>query len=86
MVFATTSLVHNATEKGPQAMKASLKAIAGTMKQPRIVPTPEPPPEPSYRTAQTRTATRQISGHFPAEDVQAFRVLAATLDMDVQEF
>ncbi len=28
---------------------------------------------------------RQLSGHFPAADVKAFRVLAAQLDMDVQE-
>ncbi len=41
--------------------------------------------EKAYRVAQTRAATRQLSGHFPAEAVQAFRVLAATLDMDVQE-
>ncbi len=46
----------------------------------------EPTPEPkSYATAATRNATRQISGHYPADDVQAFRVLAAELDMDVQE-
>ena len=48
--------------------------------------TPAPPPEPkSYATAATRAATRPISGHSPAEDVQAFRILAAELDMDVQE-
>ena len=39
----------------------------------------------SYRTAQTRAAARQLSGHFRADAVQAFRVLAATLDMGVQE-
>jgi hypothetical protein len=39
----------------------------------------------SYAVAQTRTSTRQISGHYPAEDVLAFRILAAELDKDVQE-
>jgi hypothetical protein len=39
----------------------------------------------SYRVAETRRATQQLSGHFPAEDVQAFRVLAAGHDRDVQE-
>lgn len=37
------------------------------------------------RTAKTWVATWQISGHLPVADVQAFRLLAATLDMDVQE-
>lgn len=35
--------------------------------------------------AETRIGTRQISGHFPADDVQAFRILAARQDKDVQE-
>jgi hypothetical protein len=39
----------------------------------------------SHRAAETRSATRQLSGHFPAEDVQARRVLAAEQDRDVQE-
>jgi hypothetical protein len=56
------------------------------MKPPPAKPAAVAPAEPiSYRTAQTRAAARQLSGHFPAEAVQAFRVLAATLDMDVQE-
>ncbi len=68
-------------------MKTSLKTIAGTMKAgPVAVPAPaKPAAEKSYRVAETRATTRQLSGHFPAEDVQAFRVLAATLDVDVQE-
>jgi ferric-dicitrate binding protein FerR (iron transport regulator) len=37
------------------------------------------------RTAQTRAAARQLSGRFPADAVQAFRVLASTLGTDVQE-
>jgi hypothetical protein len=35
--------------------------------------------------AVTRSGTRQISGHFTVGAVQAFRVLAATQDMDVQQ-
>ena len=66
-------------------MKATLKSLAKGMKP---EPAPQPPrsaPEPSYPTAQTRVATRQISAHYNAADVQAFRILAAELDMDVQE-
>jgi hypothetical protein len=68
-------------------LKTSLKAIAGTMKPgPVAAPSPTPvAPDKPYRVAETRAATRQLSGHFPADDVQAFRVLAATLDVDVQE-
>jgi hypothetical protein len=67
-------------------MKTSLKALAGTMR-PAAVEAPPPAPQeaPAYRTAATRAATRQLSGHFPAEAVKAFRVLAADQDMDVQE-
>jgi hypothetical protein len=39
----------------------------------------------SYRVAETRGATRQLSGRFPAEDVQAFRLLAAEQDRNVRE-
>jgi hypothetical protein len=48
-------------------------------------PAPEPQEAPGYRTAATRSDTRQLSGHFPAEAVKAFRVLASVQDMDVQE-
>jgi hypothetical protein len=65
-------------------MKTSLKALAREIK-PAPPPKPEPPPERGYATAQTRTDTRQISGHYPTEDVHAFRILAAEMDMDVQE-
>jgi hypothetical protein len=36
-------------------------------------------------TAATRADTRQLSGHFPTEVVQAFRILAARQDKDVQQ-
>jgi hypothetical protein len=39
----------------------------------------------SYVTAKTRRGTSQLSGHYARANVQAFRVLAAQLDMDVQE-
>ena len=68
-------------------MKASLKTIASGMKAKEAAPPPSPKPEPekSYAVAATRSATRQVSGHYPAADVHAFRVLAAEKDMDVQE-
>ncbi len=67
-------------------MKGSLKTLASTMRPPEAK-APDPPPETAlnYRTAATRAATRQVSGHFPADAVKAFRVLAADQDMDVQE-
>jgi hypothetical protein len=67
-------------------MRASLKSLVGG------VPVPEPaaPPEPekrgpSYRTAQTRTDTRQVSGHFKPEVVQTLRLIAVEQDRDIQE-
>ncbi len=65
---------------------ASLKSLAAPRLPAAEVPAPVAPPEPpAYRTAATRSATRQLSGHFPAPAVQAFRILAAEQDMDVQE-
>ena len=71
------------------AKSASLKSLASAIK-PAQDPAPSPQPQPisdgpAYRIAETRATTRQISGHFPADAVKAFRVLAADLDMDVQE-
>ncbi len=67
-------------------MKASLKTIAKGMKSEAAAPTPpKAAPEKAYAIAQTRSTTRQISGHYPAADVHAFRILAAEMDMDVQE-
>jgi len=65
---------------------ASLKSLAAARRPAVEAPVATPAPEvPAYRTATTRAATRQLSGHFPADAVQAFRVLAAEQDMDVQE-
>ncbi|OYV24721.1 MAG: hypothetical protein B7W99_00915 [Rhodospirillales bacterium 20-58-10] len=67
-------------------MKASLKDIAATMKPTKATPvTAEIIEAKSYRTAETRADTRQLSGHFPAEDVKAFKRMALEQDMDVQE-
>jgi hypothetical protein len=44
--------------------------------------TPEPR---SYRIAQTRSDTRQVSGHFKPEISQTLRLIAVEQDRDVQE-
>jgi hypothetical protein len=64
---------------------SSLKSLAVTMKAAPVRVAPEPPRVVSYRVAETRGETRQLSGHFPAVDVQALRVPAAEQDRDVQE-
>ncbi|WP_226019370.1 ribbon-helix-helix domain-containing protein [Novosphingobium sp. FKTRR1] len=67
-------------------MKTSLKDIAADMKPGRAEPAPAKVIDPkNYRTAETRADTRQVSGHFPAEDVKAFKRMALEADMDVQE-
>jgi hypothetical protein len=43
------------------------------------------PSKHSYRVAATRQDARSVAGHYPATQVQAFRVLAAKLDKDVQQ-
>ena len=68
-----------------QGLPVALGSPAGGPVHPADAMPPPPAPEKSYAVAQTRTATRQVSGHYPAADVHAFRVLAAELDMDVQE-
>lgn len=67
--------------------KPSLKSLAGAMQPPPSAApaVASPPAKKSYRTASTRIATRQISGHFPAGDVQACRIMAEENDMDVGE-
>jgi len=65
---------------------ASLKTLAAARRpSAETPPVLESAPAPAYRTAATRSDTRQLSGHFPADAVKAFRVLAADQDMDVQE-
>jgi len=71
--------------------RASLKDLAA-----RVAPAPlsvavAPPDElaepsvRSYRTAQTRTDTRQVSGHFKADVAQTLRLIAVEQDRDIQE-
>jgi hypothetical protein len=67
-------------------MKASLKDLAASPPAVPAAKVAEPVQQiPNYRTAQTRENTRQLAGHFPAEVVQAWRILAAEQDMDSQE-
>lgn len=71
-------------------MKASLKELGQSIKAKPLTTaavanlTREEAPK-TWAQAQTRIATRQISGHYAADDVQAFRILAAEQDKDVQE-
>ncbi len=65
--------------------KTSLKSLVEN-----AAPTPasaieQPGPEPSYRTARTRSDTRQIGGHFAPEVAQTLRLIAVEQDKDVQE-
>jgi hypothetical protein len=39
----------------------------------------------SYRVAQTRAETRQVSGHFKPEVAQTLRLIAAEQGRDIQE-
>jgi hypothetical protein len=73
-------------------MKASLKSLVqGTPGTEATKPSPSaPPPEQAdqpkrYRTAQTRTDTRQVSGHFKPEVARTLRLIAVEQDRDVQE-
>jgi len=71
-------------------MKASLKDLARGSAPPIQAATPMPAAEsvakePTYRTAQTRADTRQVSGHFKAEVAQTLRLIAVEQDRDIQE-
>jgi hypothetical protein len=75
-------------------MKASLKSLAegsgktavaaGLTTEPSAAPAPDHGQR-SYRTAQTRTETRQVSGHFKPDVAQALRLIAAEEGRDIQE-
>src|SRR5215469_1364226 len=73
-------------------MKASLKSLADGSRKTAVVvsqgteptvPVPERPH--SYRTAQTRIDTRQVSGHFKPDVAQTLRLIAAEQGRDIQE-
>ena len=68
-------------------MKASLKDLAGrSAAGPAAATIAAPQPGGAgYRRAQTRTDTRQVSGHFKAEVSQTLRLIAVEQDRDVQE-
>jgi hypothetical protein len=71
-------------------MKASLKSLVQgqTQQPPQAGSQTSPSPEAQikgYRTAQTRTDTRQVSGHFKSEVSQTLRLIAVEQDKDVQE-
>lgn len=74
-------------------MKASLRDLAGKPASAAAPMTPagtqsEAEAEPtarSYRTAQTRSETRQVSGHFKPEVQQTLKLIAVEQDRDVQE-
>jgi hypothetical protein len=80
-------------------MKTSLKDLAArrtAVTEQREQPTPPAndrpaapieriPEQRTYRTAQTRNDTRQVSGHFKPDVSQTLRLIAVEQDMDVQE-
>ena len=74
-------------------MKSSLKELAsrssGVSSAAIVAPeSPAPAPEQdqrSYRTAQTRVETRQVSGHFKPDVAQTLRLIAAEQGRDIQE-
>jgi hypothetical protein len=71
--------------------RASLKDLAArSAPAPVVAAAAEPsttaePATPAYRTAQTRTDTRQVSGHFRADVAQTLRLIAVEQDRDIQE-
>jgi Antitoxin-like ribbon-helix-helix len=70
-------------------MRSSLKDLARKAATPEAVPANDAAAEPtttrSYRTAQTRSDTRQVSGHFKPDVAQTLRLIAVEQDKDVQE-
>lgn len=71
-------------------MKASLKDLARGSTPAAAAPVPAAvvKPEtssPGYRTAQTRTDTRQVSGHFKANVALTLKLIAVEQDRDIQE-
>ena len=71
--------------------RVSLKDLAArSVPAPVVAAAAEPsttaePATPAYRTAQTRTDTRQVSGHFKADVAQTLKLIAVEQDRDIQE-
>jgi hypothetical protein len=72
------SLKSLANNNAPAAEAAPAPLAAVTSKQEGIA-------KPDYRTAQTRSDTRQVGGHFKPEVAQTLRLIAVEQDRDVQE-
>lgn len=70
-------------------MKASLKSLVVNDTPPQQQAAAEPERAQaggaSYRTAQTRSDTRQVGGHFKPDVAQALKLIAVEQDKDVQE-
>ena len=80
-------------------MKTSLKELAARRSAPPEQPAQQPSlpandrqaratehaEARSYRTAQTRNDTRQVSGHYKPDVAQTLRLIAVEHDRDVQE-
>ena len=75
-------------------MKASLKDLARGSAAPAPIPAVTsdsgsqielPESGRGYRTAQTRSDTRQVSGHFKVEVSQTLKLIAVEQDRDIQE-
>jgi hypothetical protein len=73
-------------------MKASLKSLAEGSSKTTIATdqtaeqlAPIPAHRRTYRTAQTRAETRQVSGHFKPDVAQTLRLIAAEQGRDIQE-
>jgi hypothetical protein len=80
-------------------MKSSLKDLAArraAVTEPPASPAEQPSPPandrqappaepPRYRIAQTRTDTRQVSGHFKPDVSLTLRLIAVEQDRDLQE-
>jgi hypothetical protein len=69
---------------------ASLKSLAGgsgkgAAAEPPAATAPPEQGQRSYRTAQTRAETRQVSGHFKPDVAHTLRLIAAEQERDIQE-
>ncbi len=65
----------------------SLKALATPRRPAAEAPAEvEAPQAPAYRTAATRAATRQLSGHFPAQDMDVQELMAEGINMVFERF
>lgn len=67
---ANTSTAETAAAPAPAPVVAVTEVVTGSR---------------NYRTAQTRSDTRQVGGHFKPEVAQTLRLIAVEQDKDVQE-